>query len=119
LAPAGFVLEIVMDAESSLQVAERVAEHSPRLVVVSHLPPEGLTLARYLVRRLRSQFVDMPIIVGRWGETGASASAAERLTMMGATAVIFTLAEARDRIQKAIPSTPARRAAVSPVAASI
>jgi predicted PurR-regulated permease PerM len=119
LAPAGLVLEVITDTDSSLHVAERVAEHSPRLVVVSHLPPEGLTLARYLVRRLRSQFVDMPIIVGRWGETGGSAAAAERLTVMGATAVVFTLSDARDRILKAIPATPARRVADAPVAASI
>ena len=44
LAPSGCTLEIVTDTESPLQVAERVAEQSPRLVVVSHLPPEGLTV---------------------------------------------------------------------------
>jgi predicted PurR-regulated permease PerM len=104
LVPAGLSLEIVTDTESSLQVAERVAEHSPRLVIVSHLPPEGLTLARYLVRRLRSQFADLPIIVGRWGETGGAAVAAERLSVIGATDVIFTLSDARDRILKALPS---------------
>ena len=41
LAPSGCNLEIIADTESSLQVVERVAEHSPTLVVVSHLPPEG------------------------------------------------------------------------------
>jgi hypothetical protein len=75
-----------------------VAEQSPELVVVSHLPPEGLTLARYLVRRLRARFAGLPIVVGRWGEAGGAASAAERLVGIGATHVVFTLAEARDRI---------------------
>ena len=106
LTPAGCTLEIVSDTESPPQVAERVAEHSPRLVVVSHLPPEGLTLARYLVRRLRAQFADMPIVVGRWGETGGSAAAAERLTGVGASHVVFTLADARDRVLKAILPRP-------------
>ena len=39
---------------------------------MSHLPPEGLTSARYLVRRLRAQFADLPIVVGRWGGTAAA-----------------------------------------------
>jgi predicted PurR-regulated permease PerM len=119
LVPAGLSLEIVTDTESSLQVAERVAEHSPRLVIVSHLPPEGLTLARYLVRRLRSQFADLPIIVGRWGETGGAAVAAERLSVIGATDVIFTLSDARDRILKALPSRLEGTVAPAPTALSM
>jgi len=97
LAPSGFTLEIVTDTESPLQVAQLVAERSPRLVVVSHLPPEGLTSARYLVRRLRAQSAALSIVVGRWGESGG-ASAAERLVGLGASHVVFALDEARDRI---------------------
>ena len=119
LVPAGLSLEIVTDTESSLQVAERVAEHSLRLVIVSHLPPEGLTLARYLVRRLRSQFADLPIIVGRWGETGGAAAAAERLCVIGATDVIFTLSDARDCILKALASRLEGTVAPAPGALSM
>jgi len=46
IAPAGCGLEIITDVESPLELADRVAEHSPRLVVLSHLPPRGLTQAR-------------------------------------------------------------------------
>ena len=119
LAPAGCDLEVIAATESSLEVAERVAENSPRLVVVSHLPPEGLTLARYLVRRLRTQFADLPIVVGRWGETGGGAAAAERLSGMGATDVVFTLSDARDRILKTILSRTANGAVVGPMAAAV
>jgi predicted PurR-regulated permease PerM len=98
LASSGCVMEIITDTESSLQVVERVAEHSPALVVVSHLPPEGLRLARYLVRRLRAQFAELPIVVGRWGETNGSASAVEKLVEVGASRVVLTLADARARI---------------------
>jgi predicted PurR-regulated permease PerM len=98
LVPSGCTLVIVTDTESPMQVAERVAEQSPSLVVVSHLPPDGLKSARYLVRRLRAQCAELPIVVGRWGETGGGASAAERLIGIGASHVVFTLAEARDRI---------------------
>jgi methylmalonyl-CoA mutase cobalamin-binding subunit len=98
LLTSGCTMQIVTDTESSLQIVERVAEHSPRLVVVSHLPPEGSTLARYLVRRLRAHFTDLPIVVGRWGETDGTASAVERLVGVGASRVVFTLADARAQI---------------------
>jgi predicted PurR-regulated permease PerM len=96
--PAGFTLETVAEIESPMEVAERVADRMPRLVIISHLPPSGLTQARYLVRRLRARFADLPLIVGRWGEAGGSAAAAERLVGVGATSVLFNLAEARDKI---------------------
>jgi predicted PurR-regulated permease PerM len=106
LAPFGCALEIIADVESPLQAAERVAELDPRLVVLSHLPPEGLNQARYLVRRLRARFEGLPIVVGRWGETGGAATAAERLTGVGASYVVFTLADARERILKIVSPQP-------------
>ena len=75
LVPSGCTLVIVTDTESPMQVAERVAEQSPGLVVVSHLPPDGLTSARYLVRRLRAQF---PRSVDRGGPLGREPAAAPR-----------------------------------------
>jgi hypothetical protein len=113
LASSGCLLEVITDTDSSLQVVERVVEQSPTLVVVSHLPPMGLTLARYLVRRLRSQFAELPIVVGRWGETEGSASAAERLVGVGASRVVFTLADARDRILSVVVPELTKEAAAS------
>jgi predicted PurR-regulated permease PerM len=114
LAQSRCILEIVTDTDSSLQLLEQVAEHSPALVVVSHLPPAGSALTRYLVRRLRAQFAELPILVGHWGETTGSAPVAEQLMGLGASRVVFTLAEARarildefapDRKRAAMPST--------------
>ena len=82
---------------SSMQLAEHVAEASPAMVILSHLPPEALAQARYQVRRLRSRFAALPILVGRWGEAGTDA-ASQGLSGVGATHVAFTLADARDRI---------------------
>jgi hypothetical protein len=106
VSPAGFTLEIITDVESPLEVADRLAEQSPTMVVLSHLPPGGLTQARYLVRRLRARFPELSLVVGRWGESGGAAAAAERLIGVGATRVVFTLADARDRIIAAARSTP-------------
>lgn len=98
LTPAGCHLEVLGDEGSPLQVVEQVAERDPRLVVLSHIPSDGVARSRYLVRRLRARFNVLPIVVGRWGETGTAAAAAERQVGAGATHVVFTLAEARERI---------------------
>jgi methylmalonyl-CoA mutase cobalamin-binding subunit len=92
-------MEIIKDTDSSLEVVERVADQSPKLVIVSHLPPEGSTLARYLVRRLRAQFAELPIVVGRWGgETDGSARAVERMVEVGASRVLVSLFDARAHV---------------------
>ena len=115
LAPSGCMLEIISDIESTLELTERVAEQAPQFVVVSYLPPEGLTMARYLVRRLRAQLVDLPIVVGRWGRTDDSKEVVERMVGIGASHVVFTLANARIQILDLVGSDQKR----SPETASL
>jgi len=121
LAGTGCAMTIRPAPESPLKLAGDVAEAKPDLVVLSHLPPAGFTNARYLVRRLRARFVDLPIVVGRWSETGDTAEAAERLTSVGASRVVFRLAEARDLILEKYlkleaEAEPAKAASLAPVA---
>jgi predicted PurR-regulated permease PerM len=97
LAPSKYTLVNIEGAGSPMHLAERVAEVSPAMLILSHLPPEALTQARYQVRRLRARFAGLPILVGRWGETGSDA-ASVGLSGVGATHVAFTLADARDQI---------------------
>ena len=93
-----------------MQLAERVAQVSPAMVILSHLPPEALAQARYQVRRLRSRFAGLAIVVGRWGEA-ASEAASQGLSGVGATHVAFTLADARDQIlARAASADPAATA---------
>ena len=91
-------ITILESGASPLKLADQVASDLPDAVVLSHLPPEGLTPARYLVRRLRAGFANLPILVGRWGETGDVQSSAKKLTEVGATAVAFKIADIRDRL---------------------
>lgn len=116
LTASGLDIEVITDAESPLEVAEQVAELSPRLVVVSHLAPRDPRPARYLVRRLRARFADLEIVVGRWGETTAASPDAERLVTLGASQVVFTLADLRDRILGlgSVERKPAAKAATLP-----
>jgi len=110
LAPSKFTLVNLEGAGSPMQLAERVAEVSPTMVILSHLPPDALAQARYQVRRLRARFAGLPIVVGRWGEAGSDA-ASEGLSGVGPTHVAFTLADARDQIlaraASAVPVTAA------------
>jgi predicted PurR-regulated permease PerM len=98
LAASKCSMEIVNDTASSLQVVDRVAEQCPSIVIISFLPPEGSTFARYLVQRLRASFSDLPIVVGRWGDVNASETSVKRLMAAGASHVVTSLAGARDRI---------------------
>jgi predicted PurR-regulated permease PerM len=97
---SGCTLEIITDTESSLQVTERVSEHSPKLIVMSVLPREGLSLARYLLRQLRTRFADIPIVVGRWGRPDEIARDSAKLVELGASDVVGTLADANARVRK-------------------
>ncbi|MGZ3392134.1 MAG: AI-2E family transporter, partial [Isosphaeraceae bacterium] len=102
LNPSGCAMEIVTGTESPSTLTEVVVGHAPDLVVISHLPPVGLPSARYLVRRLRARFERLPILVGRWGGSGDTAGATLGLTAVGASHVVFQLADARERIVSAL-----------------
>jgi hypothetical protein len=107
LAPSKCTLVNLESAGTPMQLADRVAEVSPVMVILSHLPPEPLAQARYQVRRLRARFAALPIVVGRWGEAGSDA-ASEGLSGVGPTLVAFSLADARDQIlAMAAPAVPA------------
>ena len=42
-------MTIAEQVESPLKVVDRIEAEAPDLVLISHLPPDGLTAARYLV----------------------------------------------------------------------
>ncbi len=121
LAPFKCTLANIEGGGSPMQVSDRVAEVSPAMVILSHLPPEALAQARYQVRRLRSRFAGLAIVVGRWGEAGSDA-ASQGLSGVGATHVAFTLADARDQIlaraASAVPVTAATAMAATAMTAT-
>jgi hypothetical protein len=96
LEPAKIPMTIVEEAEPPLKVVERIEAEAPDLVLISHLPPDGLTAARYLARRIKARHPHLTILVGRWDEARDAESAAEHLAATGASAMLGSLAEARD-----------------------
>jgi predicted PurR-regulated permease PerM len=101
MATSGVPLDAIETVETPLHVVSRVETEMPAMILISHLPPDGLTATRYLVRRIRARYPKLPILVGRWGERGDVEGAADRLTDAGATSVFSTLAETRDRLIEA------------------
>ena len=106
LAPSGCHLEIVRDTESPLQVVEQVAERIPEA-----RRPVARTARRADARPLPGQPAPGPVLRpadrGRpLGRDRGRGRGAERLTNVGATHVVFTLADARDRILKTVLPQP-------------
>jgi len=93
--PTGVALTIGEAGASPLEVVERISADEPDLVLISHLPPDGLTAARYLTRRVRARFPHLPIVVGRWDHNSESETATTNLTKAGAGTVFNSLADAR------------------------
>jgi hypothetical protein len=65
--------------------------------------PGGISHARYLCKRLRSEFPDLKIVVGVWGEKGGLEASRELLLATGADQVGATLLQTRDQIGNIAP----------------
>ena len=103
LAPSGVDLEIGRRAGSPRRSCSRCASATCGVVVVSVLPPGGLSQARYLCKRLRAGVPDVRIVVGRWAAPrtptrsraaliGAGADASARACSSSATRILEVVA---------------------------
>ncbi len=92
------------------EAAGRVArEQEIRAIVISALPPEAVTAARGVCKRMRLGNADAPIIVGLWNAAGDLDRARQRLASAGATKTVVTLAECLALLEELAPAqrTPA------------
>jgi predicted PurR-regulated permease PerM len=86
------------------ETLELIERERPALVCLGTLGPGGLATARYLVKRLRGRFPDLPIVVGRWG--GQSPTVwRDQLTSVKPECVVTTLEAARTAITMALGLT--------------
>jgi predicted PurR-regulated permease PerM len=95
LDPERYEFEILADELLAAEVVERIAAKNPALICFASLPPGGLAQTRYLCKRLRAQFPDAKLIVGRWGSRTDNSNA---LAAAGADRVGNTIIETRDHI---------------------
>ena len=67
-------------------------EIKPAVVVISTLPPGGLTHTRYLCKRIRQRFPEIKIVVGRWNaQKEPDERSLRQLQNSGADEVTFNL----------------------------
>jgi predicted PurR-regulated permease PerM len=110
LHPGRFAVEL---ASPGLLVSEALAlveEREPAAVLIGALAGAGHALhLRYLCKRLRASFPDLPIVVGWWGADGGEAAAREAMVAAGADRVTVTIAEACAHLSELAPlqRTPA------------
>jgi hypothetical protein len=81
-----------------LGMGSLLQQERPALVFIAALAPGGLTQARYLCRRLRSQFPRLRIVVGRWVRRRNARKTRKLLLSAGADRVATTLREAHREV---------------------
>jgi hypothetical protein len=116
LDPGRFAVEI---ASPDLLVSEAIATveaREPAAVLIGALAGGGHALhLRYLCKRLRANFPDLPIVVGWWGADGGDAAARDAMVEAGASRVTVSLAEGCAHLSELAPLQ--RRPAPSALAA--
>ena len=110
----GWAMEVASPDLLASEIVALVEEREPAAVLVGALAgAEHSHHLRYLCKRLRARFPDLPIVLGWWG---AEADAAARTDMLdaGADRVAVTLGEADGQLQELVrlerPTTGAAHA---------
>ena len=91
LDPAQCPLELVGAAMLTAEVVAWVDQHRPAVVCIGAVAPGGLSQARHLCKRLRSQCPELKIVVGRWGLHDEMGADRQQLLAAGADHVETTV----------------------------
>ena len=124
LAPSDFSTEILGSATLKGEMLEHVGQSQPDVIFISAMPPAALVHARYLCQKLRSRFAAVPIVVGLWDAQGDLQKANDRLSSVGVSKIVTTVAAAveelsrlRQPLVQGVQSTPIWDEPVDEVAA--
>jgi predicted PurR-regulated permease PerM len=116
LDPGRFTMEVASPDLLASEGIELVEARAPAAVVIGALAGAGHALhLRYLCKRLRARFPDLPIVVGWWGADGGDEAARDAMVAAGADRVTVTLGDACVQLQEL---TQLERAAAWPSSAS-
>lgn len=96
----GVEVQAISTRTLPVEIESRIANANPAIVFISLLPPGGLVQARYLCRRLRRRFKDLPIIVGYWGRSREFDRLLARILAAGASSVTTSLLQSLRQIQE-------------------
>ena len=91
----------------------RVERDRPAALFVAIVPPGGMAQARYLCRRLRRRFAELPIVVGYFGPYRDFDRLLTRLRAAGASYVTTSVAQTRSQLLTLLNTPPAPTPAVT------
>jgi predicted PurR-regulated permease PerM len=86
----GIEVSVVSNTILTGEMVDLVGTLQPDLICISAVPPSAVIYARHLCKKLRARYADVPIVVGLWNAQGELQRARERLTSVGANAVVDT-----------------------------
>jgi predicted PurR-regulated permease PerM len=98
IARDGVRLEVAEPGLLAAELVERVAAVEPAVVVVALLGRGGIAHTRYILKRLRARFSDLPVVAAWLSPPDDLEEACAALLDAGATEVATTLGQTRDRI---------------------
>jgi hypothetical protein len=88
-------MDLIAESLTS-EVIARITEKKPALICIASLPPDGLAQTRSLCKRVRLQFPNIKILIGRWGND--SNGSTDNLLLAGADKVGKTMIESREQV---------------------
>lgn len=113
LDPSLWEMELAPVKLLSSELLALMQERQPALICIASIPPGGLAHIRYLCKRMRSQFPDTRIVVGRWGFKGDLTQTRAALKDAGADWVGASLREAATQLNAWHPVFADRTSGVS------
>jgi predicted PurR-regulated permease PerM len=113
LDPARYRLEVCGPGLLTAEVVAWVELTRPTLLCIGAVAPGGLSQARHLCKRLRSQCPELKIVVGRWGLHGEQDADRRHLLAAGAARVATTMLDTQRALTE-VGLAPERPAPESP-----
>jgi hypothetical protein len=87
-------------------IVTAVAQQGYRIVCIVDLPPSVPSKTRYLIKKLRSTFPDLQIVVGRLAPSTLADDTPQPLLDAGANYIGSTLVETGEYLRQVVPITP-------------
>ena len=114
LDPLRFEVECTKTALLTAEVLALVEEKAPHIVCIGMVPPGGFAQTRYLCKRLRARFPNLPLAVGCWGDPQEAEEHLGRLHLGGLAHMSASLMATCQHIIHLPQQFPAKDAIQSP-----
>jgi predicted PurR-regulated permease PerM len=110
-----FTFEIPSSRLLTSEVVSLMRARGARVLCIADLPPSPTSKTRYVLRKLRAELPDVPILVGRWAPGALPDEERRSLVEAGATDVAASVLETRNQLGR-LASHERHRASTSDAA---